>query len=147
MKNLKVILLGVVMLIGSSVLGQKGAEGVQIFLKPVDQNGNEIKITRGMEITNETYQRTIFAIELPDQKDVVDKVEIGLGATKGSKEIFGMIIPINDPANIPSGIKCEIRDNIVYVEIGHFKNMLNYFAEVKVIYANGSISTAFDIEK
>lgn len=125
-------------------IAQKGAEDVQLFSKPVDANGGELLIQRGMEINNDTYMEITLAVKVGNRM-LLKGFRVGLGSEMGSKDIYDKFITKEGKGL--SDAKFEQREDVYYLTLGHWKGVEHIFANVKLEYLDGTVSPTFDVKR
>ncbi|MBL4624614.1 MAG: hypothetical protein JKY42_05690 [Flavobacteriales bacterium] len=113
-------------------------ESFQVFMKPVDAGGNAIQTRDKQAINNGTASFQVnYSVKLSTTVGV-SKLHIKLGSTVGGGQRATHVINM-DGSNLPLGVALNIQGNMVYISLGTYNGLHQYYAEVKTEDANGNM--------
>lgn len=108
----------------------------QVFSSPVNADGSEI--TSKEAVLNSTFSLYTYAIEMASLENIT-KFHLSLGTDEANASSIGSWVIPFDTEYTDNGVSLYTRDNVVYINVGHFSNGTIY-GTVKVEYVDGSTS-------
>ena len=141
MRELFLAIMAIAVFAPAVLIAQSTPESVQVFLKPVDENGQALRSRDHSTFdAATTIQDVTLAVKLNDVNDV-QKLHIKFGTTVGGNDKAELAVNF-DGSNLPTGVTLTKKGNIAYVQVGSFLGLANYYAEVKVEGTGATMSPA-----